>query len=378
MARVKTTFVIPTLCGGGAERAVILLAEGLVSNNHEVTVVTLSGEEDDVYSLPEGAARVALNMPAESPTKLHAVLNNARRLRALRSAIRLARPDVVISSTQQMNVVAILALARTGLPVIAVEQTDPIMHSCGRLWDVLRYATYPRASAVVSVSRGVDRYFDWLPQSQRIVIHNSLAPVDDERDAPVLPAEVDTGKKRVVAMGRLTDAKAFDLLLYAFGMVAEKHADWQLLILGEGELRLALEELRERLGLTDRVFLPGRFDNPFPVLKKSDLFVLSSRFEGFPNVLIEAMACGVPVISTDCPSGPNEIISDNENGVLVPSGDACALAAAMDRLMSDEPERMRLAAGGREVRGRFSLEAITDQWQELIERVVERKARKST
>lgn len=375
---MKITFVIPTLCGGGAERAVILLAEGLMSRGHEVTVVTLSGEEEDAYSVPRGAARIALNMPADSPTKLHAVPNNARRLRALRRACLSAQSDVVISSTQQMNVVAILALARTGRPVIVVEQTDPTMHNCGRLWDKLRYATYPRASAVVSVSRGVDRYFGWLSPSQRVVIHNSLAPVDDERDAPVLSAEIDDGRKRVVAMGRLTEAKAFDLLLHAFERVAGKHDGWQLLILGEGELRSELENLKERLGLTNRVFLPGRFDNPFPVLKKSDLFVLSSRFEGFPNVLIEAMACGVPVISTDCPSGPNEIISNGENGILVPSGDVAALATAMDRLMSDESERKRLAAEGMEARRRFSLETITDRWQELIERVVEERARKST
>lgn len=155
---MKIAFVIPTLCGGGAERAVILLTEGLMSKGHDVTVVTLSGEEEDVYSLPEGAARVALNMPADSPTKLHAIGNNIRRLRALRRACQSAQPDVVISSTQQMNVVAILALARTDHPVIVVEQTDPTMHHCGKLWDNLRHATYPRASAVVSASRGIDRY----------------------------------------------------------------------------------------------------------------------------------------------------------------------------------------------------------------------------
>lgn len=367
---MNIALVIPTLFGGGAERAAVLVTQGLAEKGHRVTVVTLSGTEGDAYDLPRGVARIALDMPADSPTKLHAVGNNIRRVRSVRRAVLSARPDAAISFTQQMNVVAILSLAAAGCPVIAVEQTDPTMHDCGALWERLRRITYPYAAQIVSVSRGVDRFFGWLPPSRRTVIYNPLADVDDERDASGgAPAGIKAGGKRIVAMGRLTSAKAFDLLLAAFKRIAADHPEWQLLILGEGELRGELEKLRDELGLAGRAFLPGRLSNPFPVLKNSQLFVLSSRFEGFGNVLIEAMACGVPVISTDCPSGPAEIIRDGENGVLVPSGDEAALAAAMDRLMSDAPERDRLAARGREVRERFGLEQTMRLWEDVLNRI---------
>jgi glycosyltransferase involved in cell wall biosynthesis len=146
-----------------------------------------------------------------------------------------------------------------------------------------------------------------------------------------------------------------------------------LTILGEGELRTELESLRNSLGLSERVHLPGVVKNPYEVLLQADIFVMSSRFEGFGNVLIEAMACGVPVISTDCPSGPNEIIRDGVDGILVPNQDVDALAAAMDRLMSDEKERKRLSVGGIEAVERFSLEKIMGMWEKLLAQVVEER-----
>ena len=170
-------------------------------------------------------------------------------------------------------------------------------------------------------------------------------------------------------MGRLTYQKGFDVLLRAFATIAKKHPGWQLLILGEGEMRPELERLRDDLELTNRALMPGLYNPPFPLLKQSQLFVLSSRYEGFGNALIEAMGCGVAVISTDCPSGPAEIIRDGENGLLVPTEDVEALATAMDRLMTDEAERNRLAARAIEVKERFSLERTLDSWESLLESI---------
>ena len=228
---------------------------------------------------------------------------------------------------------------------------------------------------MISSSQGVDNYFHWLPKTKRAVIYNPLAAVEDDQSTINLPKGADPNKKWIISIGRLTYQKGFDILLSAFQRIAYKYPDWQLLILGEGELRLELENLRDKLGLTYQVFLPGLLDNPFPFLKQSKLFVLSSRFEGFGNVLIEAMACGLPVISTDCPSGPREIIRNSVNGILVPNEDMPALAATMDRLMSDEEERQRLAARAPEGAKLFTLEKIVGMWEALFSEVTQERGK---
>jgi glycosyltransferase involved in cell wall biosynthesis len=178
----------------------------------------------------------------------------------------------------------------------------------------------------------------------------------------------------VVALGRLCKEKGFDLLLGAFARVAAKHPDWSLVVWGEGPLRLSLERIRDEVGLEGRAFFPGLTRQPFENMQQSDLFILSSRREGFPNALCEAMACGLPVISFDCASGPREIITDGVDGLLVPAEDEEALAVAIDRLLSNEEERKRLAANAQRVVERFSLPLVIGMWEALIGEVTDMAA----
>ena len=168
-----------------------------------------------------------------------------------------------------------------------------------------------------------------------------------------------------MAMGRLAPEKGFDRLIAAFSMVAANHPGWSLTIWGEGNDRQELERLRDRLELQERVALPGWTPDPFTEMREAGLFVMSSRYEGFPNVLCEAMACGVPVLSFDCP-GPRHIVRDGIDGILVPSGDVNKLAEAMDRLMADQAERERLAANGLEVTKRFGKDKVMGMWERLL------------
>lgn len=364
---MKITLVIPSLSCGGAERVLVLLAKGFTDKGYEVSIVTLSGKDSDFYSLPAGTSRIALGIMKESPTPVHALWNNLNRALILRQGIQATKPDVVISFLTQTNILTLLSLTNTGYPVIVTEHCDPTIMSYGKIRENLRKFIYPKAAKVVSVSKGVDSYFDWLPPTKKRVIYNPIVLRENEQTQATFPEGFDSEKQWIVSMGRLTKQKGFDRLLSAFAKIADRHPNWNLLILGTGELRSQLEKLRDDLGLANRAILPGTISNPFPTLRKSQLFVMASRFEGFPMVHGEAMACGMPIISTDCPSGPREIIRDGLDGILVPNGDVPALAAAMESLIADPQERQRLATRAPEVAERFSLEKIVAEWQLLFD-----------
>jgi GalNAc-alpha-(1->4)-GalNAc-alpha-(1->3)-diNAcBac-PP-undecaprenol alpha-1,4-N-acetyl-D-galactosaminyltransferase len=367
---MKVTLVVSSLSCGGAERAVILITEGLIKKGYEVSLITIAGTEKDFYKVPDGVNRLALNIAKQSPTLIHALWNNLYRFRVLRQAICSLQPDAVISHMCPSNILTLISLLKTEYPVIVTEQVDPKMSLDQGWWGKLRRLFYPLAAKVVSVSLGVDQNFEWLPKGKRSVIYNPLQVMNDEKSIINLPKGVDPNAKWVMAMGRLDYQKNFELLLSAFHKLVDKHPDWQLLIFGEGLLRQKLEVMVENLGLTNQVLLPGVTNHAISILKRANLFVLSSRFEGLPLVLLEALACGLPIISTDCPSGPREVIQDGINGVLVPSEDISALAKAMDYLMSNEVERKRLAENAPEASRRFSLDTVTEKWELLLHEVV--------
>jgi glycosyltransferase involved in cell wall biosynthesis len=256
----------------------------------------------------------------------------------------------------------------TKLPVIVTEHADPCRKRLKRAWKGLRRVAYRRASRVVSVSAGVDDYFGWLPKVKRAVIPNpiSLAQIQSQRAAPV---SLDW-PRTVMGMGRLEPEKGFDVLISAFARLAAEFPDWGLVILGEGGQRAKLESMAAEVGLKDRVRLPGVVDDPFSLLKQADLFVLSSRSEGFGNALVEAMACGLPVIATQCWSRSPGLVRDGVDGILVPPEDVDALATAMAELMADEARRGRLAAEAAGSVERFDVERISRTWDELLQAVV--------
>lgn len=356
--------VIHSLGGGGAERAAVLLTQGLVIKEHQASLITLFGQEFDFYHLPENIPRIALKVEGTSANLLHALQNNFQRLRSLRRAIDSCQPDVVISFLDKTNVLTLIACLGSKYPLIVSEQNDPTQNDIGHIWNFLRRLVYPFATTVVSCSQGVDRNWNWLDSQRRTVIYNPLAV--NTTESGEVSIQLNPIKKRVVAMGRLTSQKGFDLLLKAFSLINTKFLDWQLIIIGEGEERKKLEQLTQKLEIEEQVIMPGLVDNPFPILKQCDLFILSSRYEGFGNVIIEAMACGLPVISTDCPSGPGEIITSGDNGILVPNQEIDSLAKAMADLMSNPERRQKLSKNAHFTLSRFKLDVIVNQWEKLL------------
>lgn len=366
---MKITLVISSLSCGGGERALVLLAEGLTNLKHEVTLITLAEKSNDFYKLPPQVARVELGIMGGSSNLIEALSNNVGRISTLRKAIDATEPDIVVSSLRVTNVTVILALLGKKYPIIATEQNDVKVFSYGVVWETLRRLTYPLATKVVSVSKGVDQGIDLLPLNKRVVIYNPIT-VKDDQTIPALPPEVDANKNWIVSMGRLTPQKGHDILLSAFHKLANKHPDWQLIILGRGELREQLEKMRDDLGLSGQVIFTGALTNPFAVLKQAKLFVMASRSEGFPLAHGEALASGLPVIATDCPSGPREMIRHEIDGLLVTNQDVDALATAMESLISDQQKRQQLAARAPEVIERFGQDKIVAEWETLMYELV--------
>jgi len=364
--------VIPSLACGGAERVLVRLAEGFLARGYHLTAITIFGREHDFYQLPDGVERVALDLAGPTSGLWPKLAGNLARVRALRSALRTAVADVVISFLTETNVVSVLAARGLGIPVVVTEHVDPRRQPLARPWRVLRRLTYPRAARLVSVSAGVDAAFGWLPAERRRVIFNPLDPIEPEPNPsqPPCPPLPFPWPHAVLGMGRLEHQKGFDLLIDAFARLAPGFPDWGLAILGEGSLRPKLQSQIDSRGLADRVLLPGAVPSAMAAMKQADLFVLSSRYEGFGLTLAEAMACGLAVIAADCPSGPGEIVRHGHDGLLVPSENPAALARAMAALMSDEPQRRRLGAAARQSARRFDLDQVMPAWETLLEEVI--------
>ena len=378
----RLAIVIHSLDGGGAERTAARMANHWAEAGYEVTLITLDSDDCDRYRLVPAVARKALDVMGHSSNPLAALRNNFRRISVLRRTIAAAAPQQVVSLTDKTNVLTLAACRNLDVPVIVAERTDPRYHQIGRVWSYLRQRLYPRAAALVVQTGAVRDSLRPMMAGRPIYVVPNLVDAEgleggDEGHLPVQPEEdsARTGpaplpapdRRRVVGLGRLTREKGFDLLVRAFAETAQRRPRWDLVIYGEGADRGELKRLAERLEVAERVFLPGWTDDPSAALKSADLFVLPSRYEGFPNSLLEAMAVGLPVISFDCPSGPYEIIRDGYDGLLVRAESVEWLAAAMDRLMRDEQARGLLAEKAPEVLKRFSSEQYYPRWEAALD-----------
>ncbi|HEV8070384.1 MAG TPA: glycosyltransferase family 4 protein [Planctomycetaceae bacterium] len=361
----RLTLVVPSLALGGAERVVARMANHWAAGGDAVTIITLSTATTDTYPLDPPVTRIALDLMRDSHGSIGAFFNNWSRVRRLREAIRQSQPDTVISFTDRMNVVTLLACRPLGVDTVVSERIDPSQQPLGRAWSWLRSRVYPRARALVVQTETVRRQMEPLMHGRPIyVIPNAVdAPAGDR---PGRELRQSTGSLQLAAMGRLAPQKGFDLLIDAFARAAEDRPNWSLSILGEGPERRRLEEQIHACGLDECVGLLGWVPDPATVLHNCDAFVLSSRFEGFPNALLEAMALGLPSIAVDCPSGPADIIRNEVDGLLVPPGDVPALSAAIRRLMSDELLRRRLAAEAARVVDRFSSDRYFARWEAVL------------
>ena len=331
----RILLVLPSLERGGGERVLLQLARSFLAAGREVHLAVLLGGGPLRGEVPNTAVLHEL-IDADKGTKGLGLVWRA--YPKLVSLLRAIEPQAVLSTMTGTNLLTVLACmrARIGSRLVLREASSLVNARSAFKRQAMR-RLYRRADKVIAVSNGVAEDLRGLgiPDDRIRVIHN---PVDRERlrhlaaAGPLLPdAE---GKPYVIALGRLTEAKDYPTLLCAYAAGALRH-DHRLVIVGGGEERAKLENVARELGIADRVLLAGALDNPFHVLADAALLVLSSRWEGYPNVLLEALALNVPVVATDCRHGPRELLDGGRRGRLVPVGDSIALARAMDEEIAD-------------------------------------------
>jgi glycosyltransferase involved in cell wall biosynthesis len=357
-------FFLPTLHGGGAQRVMLNLADAVAGRGHEVDLLVSQWEGAYAEQIPDSVNRVDLRAPR--------VLAS---IPALVRYLRERRPAAVLSAMNHANIVAIWAraLARTGTRLAVSEHnTLSVAHQNelrrrGRLIPRLIGSFYPWADEVIAVSQGVADDLAavvGIPRGSIEVVYNPVVtpgltvavsePLDHAWFAPGAPPVI-------LAVGRLKPQKDFPMLLAAFARLREKRPA-RLVILGEGPERAALEALVKELDIAADVSLPGYVDNPYPYMARASVFALSSRWEGLPTVLIEALYCGAAVVSTDCPSGPREILRDGKYGRLTPTGDPVAFASSLEAAL----EAPRPASSHEDAWSPFTLDTIVDQYVSLM------------
>ena len=361
---MRIAVFIYCLRGGGAQHRTLTLVNGFAERGHTVDLVVVSADESTGVALHPGVRVVALEQGWR-----HAFegLNRHINMRGLFTASAIPalarylcdeRPDVLLSGASHVNLVAIFArrFSKTNVPLVLrasnypsgnIRCWPPFQQAIRRLLRYTLGVVYPWADHIIAVSKGVAREVQrltGLSDDRVTTIYNPVVGPYIARLA-VEPVDhawaADVHVPFILAVGRLTPQKDYPTLIRAFARVRAVCVA-HLVILGEGRQRGKLEKLVHKLGLDADVALPGHADNPFAWMSKAAVFVLSSAWEGLPGVVIEALACGCPVVSTDCPSGPREILEDGTFGPLVPVHDDRALAAGILKVLAVPPDRAKL------------------------------------
>ncbi|MCB0353415.1 MAG: glycosyltransferase family 4 protein [Bdellovibrionales bacterium] len=367
---MKIVFIISSLGTGGAERALSLLASSFANHGDDVSIATFAGRRvTPAYFLHPQIGVHNVDEDLQGKSLLYKVKGVFRVLSKIKSFVKDKAPDVVVTFMDQTNVLSLIALRSEGIPVVVCEQIHPeysslvnprqffFVRACARLF---RNFCYSRASGIVVVARqSKDALPKWLIPKVH-VIQNPVARPQLE------PTEIRLPPQSIVALGRLEEQKRFDILIRAFALIHEKYPAWELFVFGEGSKREALEKLISDLGLGSVVHLPGITNAPYQVLKQAEIFALSSDFEGFPLSLGEALASGKPVVVTNCPSGPAELVQHGVNGYLCPIGDYRAFASHLEKLVSSTGLVSRMGESAKISVEKYSLERIFYKWRELL------------
>lgn len=351
----KIVFITRCLGCGGAERVIEHLIKGFALKGIKCYLILIDKDEIfyDVSSCEE-----IFEIGKQSKYKS---FDKIKRYLKVRNIVKKIKPDCIISLPEEIGIYVLLAMVGLKTPVYVSERNNPWVMPYKKITRLLRKIAYIKAKGIVFQTNMAMSFFSKRVQKKGIVIPNPL-------DISKLP-EPYTGQKEkiIVAAGRLDKQKNFPLLIDAFSEFYKTHTDYKLIIYGEGSQREFLEKYAAEKLHPESFKLPGKIKNLAEEIKKCKMFVLSSDYEGMPNVLIEAMAIGLAVISTDCPSGgPAEIIENNKNGILIPVNNNYALYKAMIKIAENEELSDYIGKNAFNIREKLKSDLIVNKWSEFL------------
>lgn len=350
---MKVDFYISSLSGGGAEKVLVTLAEDFARRRNEVSIFSLE-KRPQFYQVSENVSLEKINQTG--------LQKKSGDFASIRKRIKERDADVIVSFLSRCNLLVLLAALFQKQNVIVCDRNNPLKeHSQIVFW--LSCLVYTLAKGIVVQTNQIKSYYPAFLQKKIVVLEN---PLDCQSLIEQCVGQEICPDNSIISMGRLEPQKDYDTLLQAFAQLQEEFKDWKLNIFGIGDQHDRLQRLIDELGLTNRAFLRGRTSTPFLEMKRSKIFVLSSNYEGFPNVLCEGMYAGLPCISSDCISGPRELIKDGENGFLFDVGNVEQLQEKLRQLMESEVLRQELGNKGKETVGRLELSKICDKWYQFV------------
>jgi GalNAc-alpha-(1->4)-GalNAc-alpha-(1->3)-diNAcBac-PP-undecaprenol alpha-1,4-N-acetyl-D-galactosaminyltransferase len=350
---LKILLVAQTLRKGGAERVVSLLSQEFEKQGHKVKIILFDKKIEYEY----GGEIINLNTPA-SPNYIIKLIRLFQRIIKLKGIFKKEKPDLILSFMESCNFASIL----TGYEIVVSIRNNPekkLNWYQKKLIKILY--NFHNVKKVITVSRGIEKILN-----EKYHINNTLTiynPVTIDKNYSI-KEDLSKYQPYILGVGRLHKQKNFPLLIEAFSKTKAKDF-LNLIIVGEGKERQNLEKLIEKLNLNDKVFLVDKKDNIKDYYLQAEIFVLSSKFEGFPNVLVEALSNGCACISTDCPTGPNEIIKDGENGILVKNENIVELAKAIDEVYFDKNLSKKLKNNAANSIKNLYLENVAKKWLEI-------------
>lgn len=346
---------------GGAERQIVLLSNQLAKRGHEVVLCILA-ENRSSYKIDDNVRVVDLSIVENGVKTVFGKI--LKRLLVFHRFIKKAKPDIIINYNLQSAYFCLTLSRKQRGKVIYSERGDPYDDEYTGLLGKLRDITVPRMDGLVFQSEGARDFFDDRVKKKSIVIHNSVNVPQDIYPMPTIR------EKRIVNVGRLHHQKNQALLIEAFAQIAKAFPEYTLEIYGDGELHDSLQYKINELGLRKRITINPPRKDLWDCIFKASLFVLSSDFEGMPNALMEAMALGLPCISTDCrPGGARTLINDGENGFIVPRRDPESLSKAMSKCLS-EPELCNMVANNaKKISMTHSEKEVFKKWEDFLKTI---------
>lgn len=359
---MKIGIVTSALVAGGAQRVIVQLIQSWVNDKNEIILVLLEKKEK-FFSVPKEVKLYEIGRQSNN-----SLLDKVGRYSKVRKILNSENVDVILSLPEEIGIYVIPSMFFTHIPVIVSERNNPWVMPNKKITRMLRKVFYPFASGVIFQTKGAASFFSRRIQEKGIILPN---PLDISRLPDPYHGE---RRKIIVGAGRLERQKNFSLLIEAFSDFYKKNKDYELHIFGNGSMKQDLTELSDKLLPKGKVKLLGNNPDLLNTIKDCAIFILSSDYEGVPNVLIEAMSIGMPVISTDCaPGGARELIVNNENGLLIETNNRTQLALAIEKLVNNKNLAEKLSQNAPKIKINLASDNVARKWLSYLKHIAGKK-----